>query len=77
MAVDSIAVIAAREWASQLAALGGLLPRAAAVLAAKRYGVRADELYVDVEPHVVHAWRMGSLMRPTSSPHQIASGERV
>jgi hypothetical protein len=75
--VDSIAVIAAREWAGQLVALAGLLPRAAAVLAAKRYGVREMDVYVTVDPNVVHAWRKGSLLRPTSSPHQIASGERA
>ena len=35
----------------------------------RRYGVSERDVYVDVEPRVVHAWRMGSLQRPTSSPH--------
>jgi hypothetical protein len=67
VAIDT-AISLARQWASSLVELHGLAPRAAAHLAARRYGVDADDLYIVRDARLARVWARGALARPTVRP---------
>jgi hypothetical protein len=74
MAARDVPIAAARAWAMQLVAFGGIFPRPAAVIAARRYGVDVDELFVTADPAVARTWRTGSRLRPTTSLEEETRG---
>jgi hypothetical protein len=64
-AIDT-AIALAREWATLLVDHHGLAPRASCRVAGRRYGVSADDLYL--EHNVARVWLRGPLARPATRP---------
>jgi hypothetical protein len=75
-AIDT-AISLARDWATKLASHHGLAPRAAAHVAARRFSLTPDDIYVAFNPKLARVWLHGALARPTRRPTRVSEDEDV